>query len=60
MNAVIPVAMKLVALDLDGGEVFVGHDQALGAVGVVEFGANCQTAAHLGAGDEVDDDLMTD
>jgi hypothetical protein len=45
MNPAIPVALKLVALDPDGGEVFAGHAQALGLLGFVEFCANGQTAS---------------
>lgn len=51
--------MEFVAIDLDCCEVLIGDDHAFRIVGVVEFGANLQAAARLGAGDEVDDDLMT-
>ena len=59
-NAVVPVAMEVVTLDLDSSKVVIGHDQALGIVGTVEFRTHLQTATCLGAGNEVDDDLMTD
>ena len=52
--------MELVSFDVDGLKFFIGYNHALGVVGIVEFGANTQTSARFGTGDEVDNDLMTD
>lgn len=52
--------MNLVLIDRDGGKVFIGYDQTIGAIGVVEFGADLQATACPPAADEVDDDRMTD
>ena len=52
--------MELVSFDVDGFEFFIGYKHAFGVVGIVEFSANSQPSARFGAGDEIDNDLMTD
>mgnify|MGYP001610940078 FL=1 len=47
-----PVTKEFAAINLYGGDVRVWHDQALGMVSVVEFGANLQVTGRLAAGDE--------
>src|ERR1035437_6126598 len=59
-NAIVPIAMEVVSFDVDGTKFLIGHNHALGVVGIVEFSANTQPRTRFGAGDEVDNDLMTD
>jgi hypothetical protein len=37
--------MEFMAIKLDGGEIGIGHDQAPGIPGVVEFSTDFQSAA---------------
>ena len=58
VQAVIPVAVEVVAGDGQGGHVLVA-DLDAGRVGAgVEFGADGEPGAGGGAGDEVDDDFV--
>lgn len=51
--------MELVAFDVDGLKFLIAYDHAFGVAGMVEFSANAQPSARFGAGDVVDNDLMT-
>ena len=52
--------MEFIAFDFDGVQFCIRDYQTLGVLSGVEFGSHCQAAASLGAGDQVDNDLMAD
>jgi hypothetical protein len=54
-DGVVPVAVELVAVQVEGGHLFVGDLDALGVVALVQAGVDLQAGAGGGGRDQVDD-----
>ena len=52
--------MEVIAINFDGIEIVIRNDDPFGIVSVVQFSANLQATARLGACNEVNDHLVTD
>src|ERR1039458_3389593 len=57
-EGVVPIAVEVIALEVDQCQFFVGDLRAGGVLGRIEFGANLQPGACCGVGDQRDDDLV--
>ena len=55
VNGVVPIAVKAMAFQADGGQLRVGHSDAGWVTAAVEFGADVQTSAAMGGADQADD-----
>jgi hypothetical protein len=60
VDTVVPFAVEVVAVEVDGSEILIGDFEA-GWVGVgVELAADGEPGGGRGGGDEADDDGVTD
>ena len=59
-DSVVPLAVELGALDVDGGHLRVRDDNAAGVLASVEFAAHRETGFGGGGRDQFDDDPVAD
>ena len=55
LDSVVPLAVEVVALEIEGVHVGVGDFDALGIGVGVEFAADGQAGVSVGSGDQLDD-----